>query len=60
MAVIDIQAITKGASTSVVVLHSGDLDKLVGTKARHPVCRLGLFEMQGHKLVPVGSVDALN
>ena len=43
-----------------MVLHRGDLDKLVGTKARHPVCRLAIFEMQDQKLVLISSVDALN
>jgi len=41
-------------------LHIGDIDKLVGTKARHPVCRVSIFEIVDSKLIPQFSINELS
>jgi hypothetical protein len=46
MNIVDIQPMAQyGAHTNLIVLHMGDIDKLVGTTARHPVCKITMFEM---------------
>ena len=47
--VVDIQLVESRTSQtiSLLVLYKGDIDKMVGTKARYPVTCLAIFELQG-------------
>lgn len=45
---------------TLYVLHAGDIDKLVGTKARHPVCRLSVFAIHEKKLEKLIAINGLN
>jgi len=39
-------------TVSLLVLYKGDIDKMVGTRARYPVTRLAIFQLQGAGLEP--------
>ena len=61
MNIVDIQPMAQyGSHTNLIVLHMGDIDKLVGTTARHPVCKITMFEMSNQKLTPLLTIDALS
>lgn len=53
--VVDIQLVESRTSQtiSLLVLYKGDIDKMVGTKARYPVTCLAIFELQGAGLEPI-------
>ena len=38
-------------TVTLVVLFKGDIDKMVGTKARYPVTRLAIFQVMGYGYV---------
>jgi len=44
----------------LIVLHSTDLDKMVGTKARHPTCVVSVLEVQGELISLSFKADALS
>ena len=52
--IIDVQLIELRASQTlnVLVLYRGDIEKVVGTRARHPVCKLAIFQ-----LVPLKTIE---
>ena len=42
---------------TVIVLYVTEVEKMVGTKARHQNCRVTVFEMSVDKLIPVFTAD---
>lgn len=61
--IIDIETMpsTHGDDAStLIVLHLGDVDKLIGTKARYPVCKVTTFSLVGDKLEKLMTIYQLN
>ena len=51
--IVDMKLIEQRTNQTVtlVVLFKGDIDKMVGTKARYPVTRLAIFQVMGYGYV---------
>ena len=59
--VIDFETISTSENQSTwIVLHLSDVDKLIGTKARYPVCKVTTFCQTGDKLEKLMTISNLN
>ena len=57
--IVDIQLVESRTSQtiSLLVLYKGDIDKMVGTKARYPVTCLAIFQLLGSGIEPSGEEE---
>ncbi len=51
---------SENGGMQIVVLHVTEVDKMVGTKARHPTCVVSVLEVQGESVNLTFKADALS